>query len=51
MSYVKKVTAAIEKFNESAHPDPALAAVLSEILEALKEIEGRFESLEASAME
>jgi hypothetical protein len=51
MSFVNKVTAAIDKFNESAVHDPVLAEVLTQILEALKEIEGRFEALEASAME
>jgi hypothetical protein len=51
MSYVNQVTAVIGKFNESTHHDPALAEVLTQILEALKEIEQRFEALEASAME
>jgi hypothetical protein len=51
MSFVNKVTAAIGKFNESTDHDPALAEVLTQILEALKEMEGRFEALEASAME
>jgi hypothetical protein len=37
MSFVNKVTAVIGKFNESTDHDPA--------------IEGRFEALEASAME
>ena len=51
MTYVNKVTVAINKFQESAHHDPALAEALTQILEALKEIELRFEALEASAME
>jgi hypothetical protein len=51
MSYVNKVTAAINKFQESSHHDPALAEALAQILEALKEIEQRFEALEASAVE
>ena len=51
MSYINKVTAAIGKFQESTHHEPLLAEALTEILEALKEIELRFEALEASAME
>jgi hypothetical protein len=39
------------KFRESTDRDPALAEVLTQILEALKEMEGRFEALEAGAME
>jgi hypothetical protein len=39
------------KFHESTHYDSALAEALPQILEALKEIEQRFEALEASAME
>jgi hypothetical protein len=51
MSFVNNVTTAIGKYQESAHHDPALAEALIQILEALKEIERRFEALEASAME
>jgi hypothetical protein len=51
MSFVNSVTAAIGKFQESAHHHPALAEALTQILEALKEIEQRFEALEASAAE
>lgn len=51
MSFIKQVTAAIDKFRESTDHDPALAEVLTQILEALKEMESRFEALEASAME
>jgi hypothetical protein len=41
MSFVKAVTAAIDKLNKSTPHDPALAEVLTQIVEAL----------EASAME
>jgi hypothetical protein len=51
MSIINPVTAAISKFRESKDRDPALTEVLTQILEAFKEIEGRFEALEASAME
>ena len=51
MSYVNKVTAAIGKFQESTNHDRALAEALTQILEALKDIERRFEALEASASE
>jgi hypothetical protein len=51
MSFIKQVTAAIDKFRDSTDRDSALAEVLTQILEALKEMEGRFEALEASAME
>ena len=51
MAFVKRATEAIGKFKESTHHDPALAEALTQILEALKEIEQRFEALEASAME
>jgi hypothetical protein len=51
MSFVHKVTAAIGEFQESAHHDPALGEVLTQVLEAFKEIEHRFEALEASALE
>jgi hypothetical protein len=51
MSIINSVMAAISKFRESKDRDPALTEVLTQILEALKEIEGRFEALEASAME
>jgi hypothetical protein len=51
MSFINQVTAAIIKFRESTDHDLALTEVLTQILEALKEIEGRFEALEASAME
>jgi len=50
-SFVNNVTAAIGKFQESTHHDPALAEALTQISEALKEIERRLEALEASAME
>ena len=51
MSIINPVTVAISKFRESKDHDPALTEVLTQILEALREIEGRFEALEASAME
>jgi hypothetical protein len=51
MSFVNQVTEAISKFRKSTDHDPALAEVLTQILEALKQIEDRFEALEASAME
>jgi hypothetical protein len=51
MSFVNKVTAAIEKVRESPRYDPVLAEALTQIAEALREIEGRFEALEASAAE
>jgi hypothetical protein len=51
MSFINPVTAAIGKFRQSTDRDPALTEVLTQILEALKEMEGRFEALEASAME
>jgi hypothetical protein len=51
MAFVNDVTAAIDKYKESTHQDPALAEALTQILEALKEIEQRFEALEASAAE
>ncbi len=34
MSYINNVTAAIAKFQESTHYDPALAEALTQILEA-----------------
>ena len=51
MSIINPVMAAISKFRESKDRDPALTEVLTQILEAFKEIEDRFEALEASAME
>jgi hypothetical protein len=51
MSFVNQVTTAISKFRESRDHDPALAEVLTQILEALKQIKDRFEALKASAME
>jgi hypothetical protein len=51
MSFINQVTAAISKFRESTDYDPALEEVLIQILEALKQVESRFDALEASAME
>jgi hypothetical protein len=51
MSFINQVTAAIGKFHGSTDHDPALEEVLTQILEALKQIESRFDALEASAME
>jgi hypothetical protein len=51
MSFINQVTVAISKFRESTDHDPALEEVLIQILEALKQVESRFDALEASAME
>jgi hypothetical protein len=51
MSFINQITAAISKFRESTEHDPALEEVLIQILEALKQVESRFDALEASAIE